>query len=315
MSPTRTRHEPSAHFWTPSVKLTGRRSFGSAPVGPDGGWPVADGHAVPLLSLGSIPQRVERGEVEVAQGDPLGGCAPLHAREPSLELGIGGADGGLGLDPAPARDVDQHEQQVAELLGPLGVVRGLAQLLGLLGDLVEHAVDRRPVVAEVGGPLLHLLAGGQGRHRRADPVERALDRGGVPERLVAAGLGRSRRPRRPLVGLDPLPLAVDVRRGPRDRVAEHVRVATDDLGADRGLDVGQVEDAGLGRELGMQDDLQPQVAELTRIEFDSDGLEAAVLRDELSRGSSSACATRSGTSTSCPLAGAARPRPRRPSSS
>ena len=31
---------------------------------------------------------------------------------------------------------------------------------------------------------------------------------------------------------------------------------------DRGLDVGQVEDAGLRGELGVQDDLEPQVAEL-----------------------------------------------------
>ena len=45
-------------------------------------------------------------------------------------------------------------------------------------------------------------------------------------------------------------------------VAEHVRVAADDLRGERGLDVGQVEDAFLGGELGVQDDLQQQVAEL-----------------------------------------------------
>ena len=41
-----------------------------------------------------------------------------------------------------------------------------------------------------------------------------------------------------------------------------MRVAADDLGGDRGLDVGQVEDARLGRQLRVQDDLEPQVAEL-----------------------------------------------------
>ena len=66
----------------------------------------------------------------------------------------------------------------------------------------------------------------------------------------------------PLIGLDPFPLAVDVRRGPRLGVAEHVRMAADDLRRDRGLDVGEVEHAGLGGELGVEHDLQPQVAEL-----------------------------------------------------
>ena len=67
-----------------------------------------------------------------------------------------------------------------------------------------------------------------------------------------------------LVGLDPLPLPVHVRGGPRDGVAEDVRVAADDLPGDRRLDVGEVEDAGLGRELGVQDDLEQEVAELLR---------------------------------------------------
>ena len=41
-----------------------------------------------------------------------------------------------------------------------------------------------------------------------------------------------------------------------------MRVAADDLGRDRGVDVGQVEDALLGRELGVEDDLEEEVAEL-----------------------------------------------------
>ena len=45
-------------------------------------------------------------------------------------------------------------------------------------------------------------------------------------------------------------------------VAEDVGMAADDLAADRLLDVGQVEDAGLGRQLGVEDDLQVEVAEL-----------------------------------------------------
>jgi len=48
------------------------------------------------------------------------------------------------------------------------------------------------------------------------------------------------------------------------RVAEDVRVAADDLAPDLRLDVGHVEHAGLGRKLGVEDDLQQQVTELAR---------------------------------------------------
>ena len=150
--------------------------------------------------------------------------------------------------------------QVTELLGSLRIVGGPTQLVGLLGDLVEHAIDRRPVIAEVGGPLLHLLACGQRRHRRADPVEGPAVRADTGFGAVIPVLGDRRSP---FVGLDPLPLAVHVGRRPCDRVAEDMWMAADDLGCDRRLDVGQVEDAGLGRQLRVQDDLEPQVAELT----------------------------------------------------
>ena len=88
----------------------------------------------------------------------------------------------------------------------------------------------------------------------------------------SASLGR----RRPLVRLDLLPVAVHVRRGPRHGIAEHVRVAADDLGRDRRLDVGQVEDAGLGGELGVEHDLEQQVAELAGQRRRGAGLERVV---------------------------------------
>ena len=46
------------------------------------------------------------------------------------------------------------------------------------------------------------------------------------------------------------------------RVAEDVRVAAHDLGADRALDVREVEDVLLGGELRVEHDLEQQVAEL-----------------------------------------------------
>ena len=41
-------------------------------------------------------------------------------------------------------------------------------------------------------------------------------------------------------------------------------MAPDDLAGEGGLDVGQVEDALLGGKLGVQHDLEPEVAELAR---------------------------------------------------
>jgi hypothetical protein len=127
--------------------------------------------------------------------------------EPAAELLVGGAQRALDLDPGLAADVDQHEQQVAQLLGPIGGVLGLHQLADLLAHLVQHAVDRRPVVAEVGGSLLHLLARGQRGQGAADPVERALREGPA---VGAVGVATRGGRLGALAGLDPLPLAVDV---------------------------------------------------------------------------------------------------------
>jgi hypothetical protein len=41
-------------------------------------------------------------------------------------------------------------------------------------------------------------------------------------------------------------------------------MTSDDLGRDRRLDVGKVEGSRLGRQLGVQHDLQPEVAEFSR---------------------------------------------------
>ena len=122
--------------------------------------------------------------------------------------------------------------------------------------LGHDAVDRRPVVPQVGRALLHLLAGRERGHRAADPVERALRRGAIG--LAAAASASAARSARLICSHWRLTSLG----GPRLGVAEHVRVAAHDLGADRALDVGQVEDALLGRELRVEHDLEQQVAEL-----------------------------------------------------
>ena len=84
----------------------------------------------------------------------------------------------------------------------------------------------------------------------------------MPSRALRAGSGPVARGLGPLALLDPLPLAVDVRRGPGLGLAEHVRVAPDDLARDRRPHVGHVERALLRRELRVEHDLEQQVAEL-----------------------------------------------------
>ena len=67
---------------------------------------------------------------------------PLDVREAAGELGTRRAQRGLGVDAQLARQVDDDEQQVAELLASLRVVVGRGELARLLGDLVEDALDR-----------------------------------------------------------------------------------------------------------------------------------------------------------------------------
>src|SRR5207237_9882073 len=107
----------------------------------------------------------------------------------AAKLVVGRAKGGLGLDSLPASDVDEHEQQVAVFLGPVGGGGGLAQLGQLLDDLVEDALDVRPLVADVRGSLLHLLACGEGRQDPADAIEGAFWGGGCSGVGRAIGVG------------------------------------------------------------------------------------------------------------------------------
>ena len=66
----------------------------------------------------------------------------------------------------------------------------------------------------------------------------------------------------PLRGLDRLPVGDDLGNATHGEVLEDVRMAANDLRAQRAVDIGQVEGARFGRQLGMEDDLKVEVAEL-----------------------------------------------------
>ena len=145
----------------------------------------------------------------------LGGQA-LDGLEAAAELGRRGPRRQLGVDADVAGDVDDGEQQVAELVGDLAGVAagdGLAQLGQLLVDLGQRAGDVGPVEADLGRLARELLGVGERRQRRRHAVE---DR------------------RAPLLGpLDVLPVGDDRAGVVGDDVAEHVRVAAHELVVDR----------------------------------------------------------------------------------
>ena len=84
---------------------------------------------------------------------------------------------------------------------------------------------------------------------------------GVADAPVAPASAAAAAPSFPLHALDLLPLAVHVRGRLDVGFPEDVRVAADDLAADRLVDVGHVEYAGFRRELCVKHDLEVEIAE------------------------------------------------------
>src|SRR5690606_23920393 len=108
------------------------------------------------LVLGLVPERVQ--SVQRRVGKPLagGGEGLLDITQPPFEFLVAFAQGGFGIDLEMARQVDHGKQQIAQLLFDrvmLPPANGLAHLVQLLGDLVDHRGHLGPVEAGCGGPL------------------------------------------------------------------------------------------------------------------------------------------------------------------
>ena len=73
-------------------------------------------HSGPPARLRRVPQLVELREGEVAEGDAALGRQALHDPEPAAELLVGRPERGLGLHAVAAGQVDDHHEQVAQLL-------------------------------------------------------------------------------------------------------------------------------------------------------------------------------------------------------
>ena len=232
----------------------------AAAVGADvgGRLPIVIGRLLPWSRAGRRVSSAFAASHSASSASKSGRAARRRARPPGARrarTGGGTCRCRRGAPPRPrsraAGEVDEDEQQVAELLG-----------------LLRRRRRRRAARRAPRGPCRGRPRPSASRSRGGPPAPASPGSPRAPagDRLSpsSALFARSRRsaspsarrppPRLgPLVRLDPLPLAVDVAGGPRLGVAEHVGVAADDLRAEVALDVGQVEDALLRRQLGVED--------------------------------------------------------------
>src|SRR5256714_624838 len=106
------------------------------------------------VALGGLPVLVQLVDPEVLEIPTLGLRLLLHDPKARPEAAGRGAKGVLGVHAELAGDIDQAEQQIAKLR--FAVLDGgrVSKLLHLLPDLVQGAVDVRPVEADVGRPAL-----------------------------------------------------------------------------------------------------------------------------------------------------------------
>jgi hypothetical protein len=174
----------------------------------------------------------------------------LHRIESAGEFVVGVAQAGFRVELQLAREVGQHEQQVADLIGQtgrIGVREFGAKFLNFLFKFGEDLIGVGPVEADGGGSVGQFDGSGQSGQGDRHPGEGAeLPAGGAFGgflRLPGRGLGR----------------------GVADgRIAEYVRVAAYHLVADAFRDIAKGEQTGFLGEAGVVDDLEQQVAEFVR---------------------------------------------------
>ena len=157
------------------------------------------------------------------------------------------------------REIDGGEQQIADLAGELLVRarRDSASTSAISSrSLASTPRDVVPVEADLGRLLLKLQRPRQRRQGRGTPASApSAARHRARRRRASARSRFSSALIRPHSALTASGVEVA-------GVAEHMRMAADQLGGDRLDDAAEVEQAGLLGHAGMKDDLQQEVAEL-----------------------------------------------------
>jgi hypothetical protein len=201
-------------------------------------------------SLDFFPKCVELGWGCLGEGEAAVPGDAFDGFEAALEFGVGFVEGEGRVDVDLAAEVDDGEEEVAELfLGFCvalvedggaarrglwgGRCEGVADFVELFGDLVGGAVPGGPVEADAGGAVLEAM--------------RAVQGGEIVGETVGEGLA--------LFGFHALP-------GLFDAVAIEVWVPAAHFGDERLGDVGEVEGAAFFGDHGVEEDLEEDVAEL-----------------------------------------------------
>ena len=182
----------------------------------------------------------------------------LHFAEAAGEFGGGFFSGDFGVDVEEAGEVDGDEEDVAEFGFDAAWIllrrsEDLAEFAGFLVEFVEDAVDVVPVKADASGSTCELVA-----------LEKSGEGGGD---AVQEGLGGGRRNRRgqrlreTLLFFDDFPVAEDLGGVFGALLAEDVGVAANHFLVNFVDDVGDGEAAFFLCDLGVEENLEKQVAE------------------------------------------------------
>ena len=152
--------------------------------------------------LGLEPQRLHLVEIGAFRLPPTFGEALFDMGEAALELGVGPAQGRLGVDVEVTGQVNGGEQKVTELFGQL-FRRAIADLRFDLGDFLPqlgyHRANVVPVEPDFSGLLLEFQGAQECGQRQRTPLSAPV---AASARMPAdSSLGA----RELLVGLDPAP--------------------------------------------------------------------------------------------------------------
>jgi len=169
----------------------------------------------------------------------------LDTADPGLEAAGGVAQGGFGIDPAVAGEVDDGEEHIPQFPGEGGTGgTGPGEFPQLFPEFGGNPFRRiGPIKARPGGAALQVLGIEQGREGTGNPIQATL-----PGRLFLL--------------LQLVPAAEDLGGVTEFFPAEDVGVAADELVGQFAGDGLEIEGSPLAGELGVEEDMEEDVAQL-----------------------------------------------------
>ncbi len=179
--------------------------------------------------------------------------------EATAEFRVGAAQRLFRVGVDVTADIDEGEDQVAELVGHLALsafLQRFAQFGDFLLDLVENRFRLGPVEADLGGAFLDFQGFGQRRKTALHRVEMAVLFGRI-QAVSGAACGAFGL----FLRFDRIPLLLDGIGRIGIRAGEDMRMAADHFSRHRLDDVAEGKGAGFLGHAGMEDDLEKEVAE------------------------------------------------------